>query len=232
MLRLYGPVLQRDAATSLPLQESLRSLLRSITMHEHDSLKYAEQNMFFMNFLAGQHAQLNHQHPLILGGCSVDSLEFPQFDVFRFDSIEQYIAENNLAPPSVPVDDSDWSARGSDGSDDEIDELRGSSKRSKLTSSIAKSASEDAEEEEEEEMWTSNWVDEEEDEGDDGGDDAEAAGYAGCSHLISSADSHSNSRGANRGTIGGSSQTGSHFVKLNGYSVEVVDVQAALTRRS
>ena len=270
MLRLYGPILQRDAATSLPLQESLRGLLRSIAMHESDSLKYAEQNMFSMNFLAGQHMRLEQQQQLLHRG-NVATLDSPQCEVvgetenskellsaFRFDNIQRYILEHNLvpAPPAYPLTDDnnefdDINNADNDCFDDEeVGELNGKSKRSKLTSSSGKkSASQDIEEEvDDDAVWTSNWVDD-----DDDGDESDiAAGDSSngqsawpedtddasnngiSSHLMRSGSSLSKSQGVvGRGVGGDRGQAaGSHFVKLNGYSVEMIDVQAALSRHS
>jgi hypothetical protein len=90
---MYGPSLQRDAALSLSLQESLRGLMRAINTHEKETLRYCEQNMYLLNYIS-------MQHDLKFGkdvantateDATIDANGYPTFPL-----IKEYLAKNKL----------------------------------------------------------------------------------------------------------------------------------------
>lgn len=52
MLQTHGPYIQ--SAANMSLQESLRSILRALTVHEKDIFKVSTENMFTVNFILSQ----------------------------------------------------------------------------------------------------------------------------------------------------------------------------------
>jgi periodic tryptophan protein 2 len=54
LLRSFGPTLQADAGRSMAHKQTLRALIRSISMHERESIRMADENGFYLQFLCSQ----------------------------------------------------------------------------------------------------------------------------------------------------------------------------------
>lgn len=109
LLRLYGPNLRRDAASSLPLQETLRGLLRAIKIHETETLHACEENLHLLRFVESQQVfKLKQQEGVsivsndenINGDMDAndieESLENISYPILEFKQIQKYIYDHGL----------------------------------------------------------------------------------------------------------------------------------------
>lgn len=105
LLRLYGPNLRRDAASSLSLQETLRSLLRAIKIHETETLHACEENLHLLQFIESQQtlklsqqesvSEANREHHMNEEE-TVDESSPSSYKTLEFKHIQKYIQDHGL----------------------------------------------------------------------------------------------------------------------------------------
>lgn len=112
LLQSHGPYIQSNG--NMSLTESLRSLLRALTIHEKEIFKIASDNLFTLNFI---HTQFSPTRNDSIVELEQEEKLKEQQQAQQYE--EQQVEDDVGAMDVVEGDDADWSAAWKD-EDDEV----------------------------------------------------------------------------------------------------------------